>query len=419
MAAPVVGQEQTEHANFTHLVYDIAWFGLALAATSRFLSVYAIRLGATPVDLGWISALPALVLMISATFGKSWLARFQSVRNALMLPSLGFRLLFLLPVFAPLLPSQWQPLWLILSVTLPALPQGIAGVAFLILMRDSVFEDHIPSLLGRRSLALNIAIGIGALGFGFLLEQIVFPTNYQLMFLTAFAFALVSMYHVLSLKIVIEPKVILQEATQSVRSAWRNTNFRSVAFITMVIHLAFFAIVPVTPLYLVNRMGADEGFMAIFGMVELSAGALVSVLAPRLVERIGSRSVIALAMIGTAAAAVCIVIAPNLPITLLGAALSGGSWTAAASVGLMTHFMQRTPSDEMPVYSTAFHQSIGLAVFIGPMIGSLLANSGVDLLLVLTLGAVLRLVAGLIIGGRSFHLPLRRGNSEAVLPQPM
>ena len=38
----------TERANFHHLVMEVAWFGLALATTSRFLSVFAIRLGRDP-----------------------------------------------------------------------------------------------------------------------------------------------------------------------------------------------------------------------------------------------------------------------------------------------------------------------------------------------------------------------------------
>ncbi len=44
------------------------WFGLGLAATSRFLSVYAIRLDATPMLLGWMSALPAILALLTAAY---------------------------------------------------------------------------------------------------------------------------------------------------------------------------------------------------------------------------------------------------------------------------------------------------------------------------------------------------------------
>src|SRR5690606_35776718 len=101
--------------------------GLAMAATSRFLSVYAIRLGATPIDLGWISALPSLILLFSASLGAWWTQRYGNPVRSLFWPGLTMRFLFLLPVFAPLLPLQWQPLWLIFSVSAPAIGQGVAS----------------------------------------------------------------------------------------------------------------------------------------------------------------------------------------------------------------------------------------------------------------------------------------------------
>jgi len=412
MNAVVGGHAQTERRNYAHLVYDIAWFGLALAATSRFLSVYAIRLGATPIDLGWIAALPALMLLIFSSFAVWWLHHFKSTRAALMLPGFAFRLLFLLPMFAPLLPPRWRPLWLIIGASLPAIGQGIAGVIFIIQLRQVIPDTRMASLMGRRSLALNISVAIGALGFGLLLEQVAFPLNYQLMFGIAFLFAMVSWWHVWRLRVLsptatdVVPVAPLQPRT----NPWRNANFRSVALITGILHLAFFAIAPIIPLFLVRRLDATEGFMAVFGMMELVGGALFSILAPRLIQRFGTRSVMALAMVATGFSALIIAWAPSLTVTLIAAALSGAAWTAAASVGLMSYFMERTPNGETESYSVAFHQAIGLTMFIGPMIGSALANNGADLVSILVLGAGVRFVAGLLL---SPHIRLRRAADNA------
>ncbi len=61
---------------------------------------------------------------------------------------------------------------------------------------------------------------------------------------------------------------------------------------------------------------------------------------------------------------------------------------------MFTFFVENTPADEVTTYSVAYNQVIGLAVFLGPMLGSTLANNGVNLLLVMGLGALLRLIAG-------------------------
>ena len=392
----MIAQSQIEpsaRANFRHLVGDIAWFGLAAAATSRFMSVYAIRLGATAADLGWISALPALILLGSASLSAWWTRRYggDTVRS-LFWPGLGMRLLFLLPALAPFLPIQWQPLWLILAVSLPALPQGIASVAFVVVLHDSVDPSLMTRLLSRRQLALNVSVAIAALSFGFWLKNVPFPLNYQVMFLAAFAFSLMSLRHCISIRL---PAPMHEPADQpKVKSSpWRSRGFQQVAFVTGVIHTAFFALIPVTPLFLVNRLGADEGYMAVFALIELTAGAAASMIAPRIQARIGSRPMIALAMAGTALSSIIIALSPNLYVALFAAIFSGGCWTAGAGVGLFTFFVENTPSGEMTGYSTAYNQTIGLAVFLGPMIGSTLANSGIDLILVMAFGAALRLVA--------------------------
>lgn len=403
---------RAERSNFRHLVLDIAWFGLALAATSRFLSVYAIHLGATPAQLGWINSLPALMLLISAAFGGWWRKRFPNSVKALFLPGLGLRLMFLLPAFAPFLPPALQPWWIVFAVSLPAIPQGIAGVTFLGLMRESIVENHLTQLLSKRSMALNIALAIGAVSFGLWLEKAPFPLDYQVMFLLAFVFALWSLRHCMGVRIIapIKPQ---PQSTQV--SPWRSPAFRRVALVAGVIHVAFTSILAITPLHLVNNLGATEGFMALFGLVELGAGASVALLTQRLVHRFGNRGMIALSMVGTAIAAIIFALSPNLYLTLIGAALSGACWTAAAMVGLFAYFNETTPADQMTAYSTAYHQIIGLSAFIGPMIGSTLASSGMNLATVLMIGAALRFLAGPI---TEHHLFWRWGHHHHAAAKP-
>ena len=48
-------------ANFIHLCFDIAWFGVLSGSAMAFVAVYAARQGATGLQLGLLSASPALV----------------------------------------------------------------------------------------------------------------------------------------------------------------------------------------------------------------------------------------------------------------------------------------------------------------------------------------------------------------------
>src|SRR5262245_30870976 len=90
-----------EQANFSHLAGDIAWFGFASAATGRFLPYFAIHMRATPLEVGLITSLPAVVLFLVNWLSGWWYRRYNNSVSAMLGPSLIHRMAFLLPVFAP------------------------------------------------------------------------------------------------------------------------------------------------------------------------------------------------------------------------------------------------------------------------------------------------------------------------------
>jgi MFS family permease len=406
MKSSAESTQSIEQANYQHLIWDVAWFGLALAATSRFLSVYAIRLGANDLQIGLLASIPAIMLAFSSSLGAWWRGHFENSVRAQFWPGLFFRMIFLLPFFAPFFPTQWQPIWLLAAASLPALVQGIAAVNFVILIRESVSDRLITPLMSRRSLAVNVCVAIGVLVFGVWLEKAPFPLNYQVMFLAAFALSLGSQWRLCGIRVLYPISGAARKPTQEAapapkpmptQSAWRSPKFQQVALVAAILHIAFFSVQQVIPIHLVDNLGASEGFMALYGLAELSAGAAVGLLTTRIVRRIGNRNMIGLAMLGTALSAVVIALSPNMYFTLIGAALSGASWTAAAAVGLFGFFTENTPPEEMQRYAIAYHQAIGLALFVGPLIGGLLANGGMNLVVVLLLGAGIRLFGGALV----------------------
>lgn len=393
-----------EQDNFRRLVIEVAWFGLGLSATARFLPVFAIRLGASEDMLGWLAALPAFLLAVSTGLGSWWLSRHPNSTRALFLPSLGFRFIFLLPAFAPLFPPEWQLPWLLASASLPALVQGISSVVFVVMFRQSVSDERMTALLSYRALALNITLALSGLAFGVWLEIAPFPLNYQVMYLFAFVMALVSAWNLIGVRVPAKAPIVYKPKV----SPWRSPGFQQVIVVGLATHIAFTMIVPSMNLRLVNELGAGEGFIALYGLAELVAGAVASILGLRIMKRLGNQNMIALAMGGTALAAVIIALAPSLYVTLLAAAMSGASWALAAMIGLFRFYSERTAPEDMPVYSMAYHQVLGMAMFIGPLLGTLLANTGISLVMVVLAGAALRVVAGVIIWQYTAHHPQRR-----------
>jgi MFS family permease len=419
MAIVKAAPQNQERANYHHLVMDVSWYGLALPATDRFLSVYAIHLGADANQLTWLASLPALMLLFSASLGSWWVRRYTDSAKAVFWPGIGLRLIFLLPALTPFMPHNFQITWLILSLAVPAVPQGIASVSFLVMFREAVNEKLVSPLLSSRFLALNIAVGLSGLALGVWLEHIAFPVNYQLMFVTAFVLTLISMWHITRIRVL--PTLVSppQQTHASGVSPWRSPAFQTVAFIVVLTHLTFFSIRPLIPLHLVSNMGANEGFISLFALAELAAGAAVTLVVRRIVDRIGNRSMIAAAMTGVGLSGLIIATADNLSVTLLAAALGGASWTAVA-IGAFAFFSESTPIEAKASYTTAYNQVVFLAMFLGPMIGNVLSGNGMPLVTIILVGALLRILAGLLTHthprswmgkalSHSTHQPLSRG----------
>lgn len=381
-------------SNIFHLTMDIAWFGLATATTTRFLSVYAIHLGATSTHLTWLAALPALVLLIGSTLSGWWRKHFSTSQRALMIPAFFHRFSFFMLALTPFMPIEWQPYWLIVSMTLPAIPQGIASVLFFVFMRESVDTEQWVILTSRRSLAMNATIAIGALVAGLWLENVAFPLNYQVMFLIAFVATMASMWHITR----VHPKITTPAVSVSIfdRQLWQSQGLRLMTIMVLLTHGAFFMIVPLVPLYLIENLGATETFIAFFSTAELIGAMVISMQATKYVQRWGNKRIVVIGMIGTGIAGLMIALTPVLWLTVPAAALLGASW-AIVAIGILGVMAESTPTDQATPSTMIFMQSIGLAMFLGPMLGNLIINLGFDLVTVLLFGAGLRIIAGLMI----------------------
>ncbi|MCU0480143.1 MAG: MFS transporter [Anaerolineae bacterium] len=384
-------------ANFRHLVMDIAWFGFALAATSRFASAYAIRVNATATEVNLLVALPGIVMLISTLFTGWWRRKFSNAVTAQCYPGLFFRFIYLLPAFTPLFPLSLQPAWLIFSLTAPALAQGVAGAIFLEFMRLSVPQERVATLFSRRALALNITLMIGAVFFGVVLEELPFPVNYQVMFLFAFALSLISLLHVNLVKVPDDQPLVMTDDNPvkpvvSQWEIWKMPNFIWVALVAMFGHISFVIIAGVIPLRLMRELGASEGDIALFGFIELAVAATCAYFADKIVRRIGAQKLAAYGLFITAIAALILAVSERLDIAMLSAVASGCGWLFATN-GMNILLVERTPREYASVTSNGYQQVVGIGIFLGPILGSLLVAMHLSLVQILFVAVALRILA--------------------------
>ncbi len=392
-----------EDANFRHLVGDIGWFGLAIPAVGSFFSVYAIRLGATALHLGLLSSLPAVLMLLSSVLSDRWRARYPDSIKAVFWPTFIMRVRVLFFVLAPLLPAAWQPWSLVLIVAAVSIPMGVANIIFLVMMREAIREHRFTAMVSRRQFILNLCVAASTLASGFWLERVAFPLNYQILFVVSFSLMMVSLWHVAQIKpfnITPEPR---PDRADPESRPWHSPRFRTMALMVAALFIGFTSMQSLISLRLVEDLGAAEDFVALYSFLELISAATGSAFASRLIRRFGHRRVVLASMTSTATAALILALTPSQILALPAAVFSGGTWVMV-DITQFSFFSARTPAEKRTSYSRAYFQTLSIATFIGPLIGSTLANQGVSLPAVMLVGAGLRLAAGIIFYRRGASL---------------
>jgi len=314
------------------------------------------------------------------------------------------RLRMLLCVCVPFLPEPLRMPALILIVVASSVPQGLTSTLFLVMIREAVTDRRLTDVLGRRLLALNSAIAVSTLALGVWLEEISFPLNYQVMFLAAFSLMMVSWWHVQQIHVLVTTPVSMPGAAGRRGGVWREPDFQRVAAVIGMVFVAGFTTVPINPLRLVEELGATEGFVAIYGFLELLGGALMSTVANRLIRRYSLNVTLSVSMAGTGLASMILAAAPNLYLALPAAIIGGACWTLM-DISQFSFFSLNTQPENRASRTRAYYQTVSIATFIGPLIGSGLASGGLSLPMVLLIGAGLRLGAGLLIRLYAAEIP--------------
>ena len=192
---------QSLRRNFWLFFSDIAWFGLVSGSTIAFLTIYAAHIGARPAQIGLINAAPPIVSMLfSLSFGAWMLSK--SSRRVVVLNGALMRLYYLPLILIPTLLAAPIQVWVIIAMTfLMSVPGTGVQVGFPVLFSEAVPEEWRAFVAGTRNAIFAIVCILTSLLCGFILENLAFPHNYQIVFAIGFggaAMTIVSLYFIQS-----------------------------------------------------------------------------------------------------------------------------------------------------------------------------------------------------------------------------
>ncbi len=385
-------------SNFRHLYADVFWFGILAGSAAGFLSIYAARLGASGLQIGWLTAGPALVNLFFSLPAGQWLADRSLIRITFW-AALCQRLGYLALVFWPwLLPERFQVTTIIWLILFTSLPGTVLAISFNSMLAAAVPSEWRAEVVGKRNALLAISTTLSYLVSGQILDWVAFPGNYQVVFALGAGGGILSTYHLGQLRL-----ATAEGAPHAVHSGVQRrldlSLLRGVFGRFMLAYLFFYTFqnlcLPLFSLAYVNSLHLTDGMISLGSAMFYMTMMLSSLRLRGLANRFGHRRLLAISAPLLSVYSLLIGLARGAFLFWV-ASLVGGIIYGVLSASLINRLMERVPDGQRPA-GMAFHN---LALNLGMLAGSLggpLLGDAIGIQQAILVGAGLRLLAGFLV----------------------
>jgi MFS family permease len=367
--------------NDWNLYREIAWFGVLSGVSNTFISVFALRLGASNLLVGLRTSLPALINVLFQIPAARLVERKDDRRRVLLLSGLLMRLPVLLVAAAPFLPQRFQAGAVVYITALGTIPAAVGTISFTAMFADVVAPHNRARVVSVRNALLAAATTITVLLAGRALDILPFPVSYQLVFALAFVASLVSVYYLGRVVIPADGKLDREDVQRAERLDLRRTartiltqrNYVRFSLGSFLFHWGLYFPIPLYAIYRVRTLGISEGWIGALSMLESGVTIIAYYVWGRLAQRRGSRAVVLWGVM-----LVCFY-----PI---GMALSKGVWSLlfvsfvagiaapAFNLGLFNSLLEVAPAERRATYVAMFNTLMNVAAFVSPLLGTTAAG---------------------------------------------
>jgi Major Facilitator Superfamily len=368
-----------EAANRTLNRNDSVAVGVVNAA-APFLPVLLVRLGASGVAVGLITALPAVAGALLALPLGRWLQGRGDI-----VPAYSWSRLIAHTIYAPiavalwLVPVEWTVAAVLVLWAVAMIPNTIGQVAFPIVMDGTAGSRGRYELLGRRWAIIGLVTAITMAGGGQLLRTLPFPGNYQLFLVVCATGGIGSFYfarrYVIPTQVagapaaMLSPLAGLRDLLANLRS---ERPFAAFELRSLVYSAGIGLAAPLLPLFYVHEVSAPDAVIGLIGAGQ-SLGALAGYVTWRLISRRWGRSSVLVPALLLGALSPAALFAIHDQVLVVAVAVISGFGSAGTGLALFDELMQRVPM-RLGVTFASIDQTIqNAALIVAPILGGTLS----------------------------------------------
>jgi len=374
------GVTQEQKQNFINVQIDAAGVGLAGAAAT-FLPIFLTRLGATNLQVGLLSSMPAVTGLFLAILVGRFL---QAQRN--IVPWFSIARLLVISAYALtgilpwIIPDKYLVNGVLLIWAIVTLPQTILIVSFSVVMNAIAGPKHRYDLLSRRWSILGVVIALSVALAGQALVRIIFPLNYQLVFIVFSLGGLISFYFSRRIKLpdtdappLEVGKSLRQQTRGYIKLIRGQPDFIRFSMQRFVYLFGITLAIPLFPLYYVRVVEANDAWI---GTINTASSAVLLVgyfLWTRGSKLRGSRFVLLWTTFGLAVYPALTAVTTQVQLIVVFAGLAG-IFQAGLDLVFFDELMKTVPAQYSATFVSLSQSLQHLSAIFAPLLGTLLAG---------------------------------------------
>lgn len=380
-----------------------------------YLGLFALALGATPSQIGMLTAFPNLwgnILQIPAGLAA------EKMKDKRILPTLGgflSRLTWLFLAFLPFLfvPRQRVSV-VVLLATFRIITANLGVPAWTSLQAALVPRSMRGNYYANRNVVLNICALLATFAAGYFL-RLDFPENYRIIFGGASALGITATVIFTRIPFSQSAPQQKQAIGESYLSRARTfkakiraqSNFVNYLKSSLVWNFGVSLASSLFVVHFVENMGGPAGSWALFAAANLATLILVQRYWGRLADLFGQKNVMSVTGLGAVSIPLLWFIAPTRWFPILIQIVNGVAW-GGYNLAAFNLLLEVTPDEDRSLYVGVYNTVMGFVTFAGPLFGGFAAEV-CGLRLVFLVSGVLRAL-GLFI----FHRAVKSGTPRSL-----
>lgn len=374
-----------ENQNIRNLYINVCWQGVISAVIVTFLSVFAVRIGASTFEVSLLTAVPALVTILLTLPAASYIARRSQLVRVVTLTLIGYWGCSVAITFLPSVmkggSARYVPEAIIIIAGIGAAFATVSNPAWTAVLADAVSPRRRPVVNGQRWALLSIVSAATVFFAGAYLDSADFPFGYQSLFVVAAGAGLVGLYFVERIDV---SSTSQSSAARPIQSTWEsliaipNLFQGQPAFTRYVVSMFVYRMglglpAALFPIFWIDHLDASDAWIGYRATVAQVALVVSYTLWGRITTRRGYRFGLLACGIGTATYPAFTGLAPS-PIWLIPIALIWGFFAGGMDVSLFEALIDSIPTDQRIMYAAINTAIANLTILIGPLLGLALVS---------------------------------------------